>query len=152
MVLSSMIEGEARDIAGMHAAILKEIHASGRPLRAPACILSGGETTVTVRGGGLGGRNQEFVLAAAIALEGGSPVTIFSAGTDGADGPTDAAGAIADENTVSRAKELGMDGRRYLAENDSYHFFEKMEALVKTGPTGTNVMDVRILLAANERK
>jgi glycerate 2-kinase len=152
LVLSSMIEGEARDIAGMHAAIVKEIHASGRPVRAPACILSGGETTVTVRGGGLGGRNQEFVLAAAIALEGCGPVTIFSAGTDGADGPTDAAGAIADERTVASAKALGMDARRYLAENDSYHFFEKLEAVVKTGPTGTNVMDVRILLAANERE
>ncbi len=148
VVLSSMIEGEARDIAGMHAAIVKEIHASGQPLRAPACILSGGETTVTVRGSGLGGRNQEFVLAAAIALEGCGPVTIFSAGTDGTDGPTDAAGAIADENTVRRAKELGMDAQRYLAENDSYHFFEKLEALVKTGPTGTNVMDVRIFLVS----
>ena len=152
LALSSMIEGEARDIAGMHAAIVKEIHASGRPVRAPACILSGGETTVTVRGGGLGGRNQEFVLAAAIALEGCGPVTIFSGGTDGADGPTDAAGAIADERTVARGKALGMDVRLYLAENDSYHFFEKLEALVKTGPTGTNVMDVRILLAANERE
>ena len=151
MVLSSMIEGETREIAGMHAAMIKEIHASGRPLRAPACILSGGETTVTVRGTGLGGRNQEFVLAAAIALEGCGPVTIFSAGTDGADGPTDAAGAIADEQTVARANAIGMDARRYLADNDSYHFFEKLEALVKTGPTGTNVMDVRILLAANAR-
>ncbi len=152
IVLSSMIEGEARDIAGMHAAIVKEIHASGQPVRAPACILSGGETTVTVRGNGLGGRNQEFVLAAAIALDGYGPVTIFSAGTDGMDGPTDAAGAIADEKTVTRAKELGIDARRYLTENDSYHFFETLEGLVKTGPTGTNVMDVRILLAVNERK
>ncbi len=148
IVLSSMIEGEARVVAQMHAAIVKEIHASSQPVRAPACILSGGETTVTVRGSGLGGRNQEFVLAAAIALEGCGPVTIFSAGTDGADGPTDAAGAIADERTVERAKQLGMDAWRYLAENDSYRFFEKLEALVKTGPTGTNVMDVRILLAA----
>ncbi len=151
LVLSTMIEGEAREVALVHAAIIKEIHATGQPVRRPACILSGGETTVTVHGSGLGGRNQEFVLAAAIALEGNGPVTIFSAGTDGADGPTDAAGAIADERTVARARELGIDARRYLAENDSYHFFEKLEALVKTGPTGTNVMDVRILLAANER-
>jgi glycerate 2-kinase len=147
MVLSSMIEGEACEIARMHAAIVKEIRANGRPVRAPACILSGGETTVTVRGSGLGGRNQEFVLAAAIALEGFGPVTIFSAGTDGSDGPTDAAGAIADERTVARAGAMGMNARWYLAENDSYRFFEKLEGLVKTGPTGTNVMDVRIILA-----
>ena len=125
LVLSSMIEGEAREIALMHAGIVKEIHASGQPVRAPACILSGGETTVTVRGEGLGGRNQEFVLAAAIAIEGCGPSTILSAGTDGADGPTDAAGAIADEERSGRARELGMDARRYLEENDSYHFFEK---------------------------
>jgi len=147
MVLSSMIEGEACEIARMHAAIVKEIRANGRPVRAPACILSGGETTVTVRGSGLGGRNQEFVLAAAIALEGFGPVTIFSAGTDGSDGPTDAAGAIADERTVARAGAMGMNARWYLAENDSYRFFERLEGLVKTGPTGTNVMDVRIILA-----
>lgn len=152
LVLSSMIEGEAREVAGVHAAIVKEIRASGRPVRAPACILSGGETTVTVRGEGLGGRNTEFVLAAAIALEECPGVTIFSAGTDGTDGPTDAAGAIADERTVERARSLGMDARRFLAENDSYHFFERIEGLVKTGPTGTNVMDVRILLVANERE
>jgi hydroxypyruvate reductase len=150
LVLSSMIEGEAREVALMHAGILKEIHASGQPVRAPACILSGGETTVTVRGSGLGGRNQEFVLAAALALEGCGPTTIFSAGTDGMDGPTDAAGAIADETTVARARESGIDARRYLAENDSYHFFEKADGLVKTGPTGTNVMDVRILLTGQK--
>jgi len=140
MVLSSCVEGETREIAGMHAAIIKEIQAAGRPSGRPACILSGGETTVTVRGKGLGGRNQEFVLAAAIALEGCGPCTIFSAGTDGLDGPTDAAGAIADERTPMRG------AREFLDNNDSYHFFEKVDALVKTGPTGTNVMDVRILL------
>ena len=146
LVLSTSIEGETRDVAWMHAAIVREIRMSGRPVRPPACILSGGETTVTVRGKGLGGRNQEFVLAAAIALEGFGPVTIFSAGTDGVDGPTDAAGAIADEHTIARARSLGLDARRFLADNDSYNFFEKLQALVKTGPTGTNVMDVRILL------
>jgi glycerate 2-kinase len=97
---------------------------------------------VTVRGSGRGGRNQEFVLAAAIALDGRGPVTIFSAGTDGIDGFTDAAGAIADETTIGRAP----DARDYLDNNDSYAYFEKLQALVKTGPTGTNVMDVRILL------
>ena len=146
LVLSTFIEGETRDIAAMHAAIVKEILQSGRPVRAPACILSGGETTVTVRGNGLGGRNQEFVLAAVTALDGFGPMTLFSAGTDGIDGPTDAAGAIADETTIARARALRLDPRAFLANNDSYHFFERLGALVKTGPTGTNVMDVRIFL------
>jgi hydroxypyruvate reductase len=135
------VDGETREIARMHAAIVKEILAAGRPLKRPACILSGGETTVAVRGNGLGGRNQEFVLAASIALEGCSPVTIFSAGTDGMDGPTDAAGAIADQKTPM------LGAQEFLDNNDSYHFFERLDGLVKTGPTGTNVMDVRILLA-----
>ena len=146
LVLSSCVDGEAREVAGMHAAIVKEILAAGRPVRRPACVLSGGETTVTVRGTGLGGRNQEFVLAAAIALDGQQPATVFSAGTDGLDGPTDAAGAIADERTIARAREMNLDAREFLENNDSYHFFERLDALVKTGPTGTNVMDVRILL------
>ena len=133
LVLSSSIDGETRDIARMHAAIAREISAR------PACLLSGGETTVTVRGNGKGGRNQEFVLAAAIALE-GHPCTVFSGGTDGLDGPTDAAGAIADERTPM------IQAREFLDNNDSYHFFERVNGLVKTGPTGTNVMDVRILL------
>ncbi len=146
LVLSTFIQGEARDIASMHAAIAKEIFASARPAKAPVCILSGGETTVTVRGKGLGGRNLEFVLAAAIALDGFGPATIFSAGTDGIDGPTDAAGAIADNRTIDRARALGLDARAFLDNNDSYHFFEKLESLIKTGPTNTNVMDVRIIL------
>jgi glycerate 2-kinase len=146
MVLSTRIEGETRDVADVHAAIAKEILATGRPLRAPACVLSGGETTVTIRGSGMGGRNQEFVLAAAIALDESGPVTVLSAGTDGTDGPTDAAGAIADSTTMSRARGLGLDAGAFLVENDSYHFFEKVEGLIKTGPTGTNVMDVRVVL------
>jgi glycerate 2-kinase len=151
MVLSTMIEGETREVAGVHAAIAKEILATGRPLRPPACVLSGGETTVTIRGSGLGGRNQEFVLAAAIALEDSGPVTVLSAGTDGTDGPTDAAGAIADSTTIPRARSLSLDAAQYLANNDSYHFFERIEGLIKTGPTGTNVMDVRVVLVGDER-
>jgi glycerate 2-kinase len=135
----------------MHAAIAKEILASDRPARRPVCILSGGETTCTVRGSGLGGRNQEFVLAAAIALQGAPHTTILSAGTDGIDGPTDAAGAVADGETVARAASAGIDARAYLANNDSYHFFEPLNALLKTGPTGTNVMDVRLLLLDRPR-
>jgi glycerate 2-kinase len=150
IVLSTFVEGETRDIALMHAAIAKEILSSGRPARPPVCLLSGGETTVTVRGKGLGGRNQEFVLAAAIALEGFGSVTIFSAGTDGIDGPTDAAGAIADASTIPRARKLRMDARTFLDNNDSYRFFDRLGTLVKTGPTGTNVMDVRILLVPTQ--
>jgi hydroxypyruvate reductase len=146
IVLSTRMEGETRDVAGVHAAIAKEILATGRPLRVPACLLSGGETTVTIRGSGTGGRNQEFVLAAAIALDGSGPVTVLSAGTDGTDGPTDAAGAIADSSTASRARALGIDPAKFLANNDSYHFFENIEGLIKTGPTGTNVMDIRVIL------
>jgi glycerate 2-kinase len=137
LVLSTTIDGETRDIARMHAAIAREMMAQGRRR---VCILSGGETTVTLRGKGLGGRNQEFVLAAAIALADNPQVTIFSGGTDGIDGPTDAAGAIADAATPR------LNAAKFLANNDSYHFFAKTGGLVKTGPTGTNVMDVRILL------
>ncbi len=146
VVLSTSIEGETRDIALMHAAIAREILESGRPARPPACLISGGETTVTLCGGGLGGRNQEFVLAAAIALAGRGRVVVLSAGTDGTDGPTDAAGALADGRTVRRAADLGLDARRSLANNDSYRFFKPLGDLVKTGPTGTNVMDIRLLL------
>jgi len=146
LVLSTMIEGETREAARFHAAIVREILASGRPARPPLCLISGGETTVTLRGNGLGGRNQEFVLAAAIELAGLPGVVVLSAGTDGTDGPTDAAGAIADGATLARAERLGLDPRRFLAENDSYRFFEPLGDLLKTGPTNTNVMDVRLLL------
>lgn len=145
-VLSTFIEGETRDVARMHAAIVKEILASGRPVKSPACIISGGETTVTLRGRGLGGRNQEFVLAAAADIDGFERVVVLSGGTDGTDGPTDAAGAIADGRTLDRARQRGMHAARYLEDNDSYHFFEGLGDLLKTGPTNTNVMDVRILL------
>jgi hydroxypyruvate reductase len=152
LVLSTFIDGETRDVARMHAAIVKEILTSWRPARPPVCVLSGGETTVTLRGKGMGGRNQEFVLAAAMALEGFAPVTIFSGGTDGIDGPTDAAGAVADSSTLGRARVLNMDPRSFLDNNDSYHFFEALGALVKTGPTGTNVMDVRVFLAGSRQQ
>ena len=146
LVLSTFIEGETRDVARVHTAIAKEIRASGRPLKPPACVISGGETTVTIHGEGLGGRNQEFALAAAMDIAGMKDVLIFSAGTDGTDGPTDAAGAFADGRTIERAKASGLDAAAFLTDNDSYHFFEALAGLVKTGPTGTNVADVRIVL------
>jgi glycerate 2-kinase len=142
VVLSSEIQGETREIARMHGAIAREIVRRGQPLRPPACIISGGETTVTLRGSGLGGRNQEFVLAAALEIAGLPDTVVLSAGTDGTDGPTDAAGAIADGSTLARKPE----GAAYLNANDSYHYFEALGDLVKTGPTLTNVMDVRLVL------
>lgn len=144
-MLSAAIEGEAREVAQEHAAIARRI-LSRRATSKPVCLLAGGETTVTVRGKGKGGRNQEYVLAAALALENAGPVTILSAGTDGIDGPTDAAGAFADSETAARAAAQGLDARGFLDDNDSYHFFERMNSLIKTGPTGTNVMDVQVML------
>ena len=140
LILSSTIEGETREIARMHAAIAREIAQSGRPARAPACIITGGETTVAIKGDGLGGRNQEFVLAAAIDIAGLPDTVVFSAGTDGTDGPTDAAGAIADGDTLAR----NPAARDFLERNDSYHYFQPLKDLVITGPTNTNVMDVRL--------
>lgn len=148
IVLATTIEGETRDVARMHAAIAREIATARRPVRAPACILSGGETTVTLRGKGLGGRNQEFALASALDIAGAGRIAILSAGTDGTDGPTDAAGAFADSSTIARAASKGLNAKHYLRDNDSYHFFEALNDLVKTGPTGTNVMDLHIVLVA----
>jgi glycerate 2-kinase len=146
LVLSTMIEGETREVALVHAGIAKEILKSGHPLSPPACVLSGGETTVTITGQGLGGRNQEFVLAVAMGLHGQKGMVVLSAGTDGTDGPTDAAGAVADSQTVQRAEALGLNPADFLFNNDAYHFFERLGDLVKTGPTNTNVMDLRIML------
>ncbi len=146
LVLSSMIEGETREVSKVHTAIAKEVVRSGHPVAPPACILSGGETTVTIQGNGKGGRNQEFALACVSDIAGLENTVILSCGTDGTDGPTDAAGAIADHTTLSRAKALGLDPDRYLSENNAYPFFSQLNDLVKTGPTRTNVMDIRIIL------
>jgi len=146
LILSSFIEGETKEVAKVHAAIAKEIIKTGNPVPKPACVISGGETTVTIRGKGLGGRNQEFTLAAAIEIEGLESVVVLSGGTDGTDGPTDAAGAVADGGTVSRAREIGLDAEHYLKENDSYHFFQPLGGLIITGPTYTNVMDLRLVM------
>jgi len=141
-VLSSTLEGEARRAGEVLAA-------AGRHARrsAPVCLLWGGETTVTLGPThGLGGRNQELALSAAVALEGETGVLLLSAGTDGTDGPTDAAGAFADGSTVSRAAALGMSARAHLEAHDAHPFFERIRDLLVTGPTGTNVMDVQVLL------
>lgn len=150
-VLSAKIQGEAHDVARLLAqtarATLAEMQAGER-----RCVLSGGETTVTVRGAGKGGRNQELALAFALEIEGVSGAPLLSAGTDGSDGPTDAAGAVVDGGTAARARQLGLSPEQYLAANDSYTFFQRLDAAagmhshVRTGPTGTNVMDLQIML------
>ena len=146
LILSSAIEGETREVARVHAGIAKEVLASGHPITAPACILSGGETTVTLRGQGKGGRNQEFALALALDIDDIPGIAALSAGTDGTDGPTDAAGAFADWTTCTRAEQHGLHPREALEHNDAYPFFERLGDLLITGPTQTNVMDVRIIL------
>jgi hydroxypyruvate reductase/glycerate 2-kinase len=147
--LGSYIEGETRQAAVVLAGLVRSIRAEGLPVPPPVCVLSGGETTVTlVEKPGLGGRNQEFVLAAAAYLgeAGMKDVVLLSGGTDGEDGPTDAAGAIADASTLQRAARQGLAPAAFLARNDAYHFFQATGDLLQTGLTQTNVMDVRVLL------
>jgi len=143
LILASTIEGETLDVARTHAAIARQIRVYGQPLKPPACVISGGETTVTIRGEGKGGRNQEFALAAAIDIAGLKNTLVLSVGTDGTDGPTDAAGAIADGETCNRST---VDAAQALAQNDSWPFFEKLGDLIVTGSTGTNVMDLHLIL------
>ena len=145
-ILSTSITGDTRQAAVAHATLAKEILSSGQPLEPPACVLSGGETTVIIHGTGKGGRNTEFALAAAMGIDGLSRVVILSGSTDGTDGPTDTAGALATGSTATRARSADMDPVVYLENNDSYHFFEKLGDLLKTGPTLTNVMDLRVVL------
>ena len=150
LILSSKIEGESREVAKFYTAIAKEVLSSNNPVEPPLCVLAGGETTVTIAGEGRGGRNQEFALASALAIDGVKNMVVLSGGTDGTDGPTDAAGAIADGATLARAREKNMDPKDFLRRNDSYSFFQKLDDLVITGPTRTNVMDIYMLLIGRE--
>jgi len=145
-LLTSTLEGEARHVGVMLASIAREVAVFGNPIRKPAGIIAGGETTVTVTGKGLGGRNQEISLAAALKVGGMDGVVVASLSTDGVDGPTDAAGAIADGKTISRAAEIDLDSEKFLVENDSYHFFSKLGDLIFTGPTRTNVNDISVIV------
>jgi hydroxypyruvate reductase/glycerate 2-kinase len=147
--LGPFIEGETRDVGVVAAGLIRSIRECGLPLPAPACVLLGGETTVTLGyDGGRGGRNQEFVLAvlAKLGREHMRGVCVLSGGTDGEDGPTDAAGAVATSETLRRAAGLGLDPRAFLDRHDSYHFFDPVGGLIRTGLTDTNVMDVRVIL------
>ncbi len=146
-VLSTTFTGEARDAARKFGAIARKIRARQTTRRRPRCVIAGGELTVTVRGKGRGGRAQEFALAAALEIEGLEHVWIAGFGTDGIDGPTDVAGAVADGQTVMRAKQMGLDPIRALSQNDSYSFFKKLGGHIITGPTGTNVNDLYLLIA-----
>ncbi len=148
LLLTAILEGEARHVGTILASVAREILSSGNPVHKPAGIVAGGETTVTVAGQGLGGRNQEIVLSAALSIKGLDGVAIASLSTDGVDGPTDAAGAIADGNTVIKALNMGLDPELSLSDNDSYHFFSKVGDLIFTGPTGTNVNDVSLVIVA----
>jgi glycerate-2-kinase len=145
LLLTSTLEGEARTVGTVLSSIAREIAASNNPVMKPAGIVLSGETVVTVRGKGCGGRNQELALSAALKLQNVEAV-IASLSTDGVDGPTDAAGAIVDGKTIVRAKRLRLNSEEFLAENDSYSFFSKLDDLVVTGVTGTNVNDISLII------
>lgn len=154
MLLTTYLEGEAREVARAIAGLAKGLvrgetaHPSGRPLSQPACLVLGGETTVTLRGEGKGGRNQEMALAAGLSLASWEGVLIAFLATDGTDGPTDAAGAFADGRTLARATHLGLNAEQHLARNDAYHLFQELGDLIVTGPTNTNVNDLVIILTS----
>jgi glycerate 2-kinase len=145
-ILSSRIRGEAREAAKSHVAIGEEVTATGNPVDAPAVILAGGETTVTVRGDGRGGPNQEFALAAALELRGRASTVVGAVDTDGRDGGVDVAGALVDGETVSDVAAA----REALADNDAFPYLDEQDAIVRTGPTGTNVNDLRVLVVEGE--
>ncbi len=142
-IISSEVTGEAREVGKWLADIARSKRSDSNRLN---CLISGGETTVTVKGNGKGGRNTELALSFAIEIEGIDRITLLSAGTDGTDGPTDAAGAIVDGETVKKARAIGLNPEEYLNDNDSYNLFKKINGLFITGPTGTNVMDIQIMV------
>ncbi len=148
LILTSRAYGNTSDLARFLVAVTREVLDSGNPLAPPCCLICGGETTVRVEGDGKGGRNQEWALwcAREIAGWGETPVLFASLGSDGNDGPTDAAGAVATPDTVRRALRLGLSVEDHLRRNDSYHFFQPLGDLIVTGPTQTNVMDFQLVL------
>ncbi len=146
LALSSQLKGEAREVAKCVAAVALDIERFGRPLNTPACVIFGGETTVNVKGKGKGGRNTETALSFCMEVVGHANIVGLFAGTDGIDGPTDAAGAICDGDSRLLARKRGISARDHLMDNDAYSFFDSLGDLIKTGPTGTNVMDIGIAL------
>ena len=152
LILTTYLEGEAREVARVFCSVVRGIGTRGMPLAPPACLLAGGETTVTMRGQGRGGRCQEFALASVPTLTGWANTVVAAFGTDGTDGPTDAAGALVDGETAVRARGLGLDAGRALADNDSYPFFQRLGDLLMTGPTRTNVNDIYLALVGGAQK
>lgn len=150
IILGDSIEGEAREVALVHAGIARQVRRHDQPAPAPAVLLSGGETTVTVRGKGRGGRNAEFLLALAVALNGAPGIHAIACDTDGIDGTEDNAGALLGPDSLLRASRLGVDARRMLADNDGYGYFAALGDLIVTGPTRTNVNDFRAILIERE--
>jgi glycerate 2-kinase len=146
VVLSDAIEGEAREVAHVHAALAKQVLSKNQPFAKPVVILSGGETTVTVRGKGKGGRNSEFLLSLAIDIDGADGISAFAADTDGIDGSEDNAGAFADSTSIARLLAKGHDASAYLNGNDAWTAFNAIDDLFVPGPTGTNVNDLRAIL------
>jgi glycerate 2-kinase len=148
IVLAAEIRDSVEEVAGMIAGIIREIQENnGIPLAKPACVLLGGEPVVKVRGEGKGGRNQQLALQVAHLLgENRKRYLFMSCGTDGTDGPTDAAGAVVTAETLSQAREMGLDAREFLDKNDAFHFFDSLNSLIRTGPTRTNVMDIMIVI------
>jgi len=146
VILGNSIEGESRDVALVHAGIARQVAQHGQPAPAPCVLLSGGETTVTVRGTGRGGRNAEFLLALAVALNGHPRIHAIACDTDGIDGTEDNAGGILTPDTLERAKQRGLNAKERLADNDGYGFFAALNDLVITGPTRTNINDLRAIL------
>lgn len=146
LLLTSIMEGEARHVGTVLSSIAREVSISDNPVHKPGAVVAGGETTVTVTGKGKGGRNQEVALAAAMKLGNLDGVAVASLTTDGVDGPTDAAGAVVDGKTLAKAKRMGLSPEKFLAANDSYNFFSKISDLIFTGPTGTNVNDISLIV------
>ncbi len=147
MVLGDSVTGEAREVAKVYAALVRQVRVHSHPMKPPLALISGGECTVTIRGeGGRGGRCTEFLLSLAIELDGMAQVYSLAADTDGIDGSEDNAGALLMPDSLSRATDLGVDARRLLANNDGYGFFAPLGDLVVTGPTRTNVNDYRVIL------
>ena len=143
-IVTTTMTGEAREKGKEIGEKISKMQTGENDIDRPICLIYGGETTVTIQGNGKGGRNQELALAAAIEIDGLRNCYVITLATDGEDGPTDAAGAVISGNTLIKARKMGLEANEYLEKNDSYHFFEKINALIKTGPTGTNVNDLTL--------
>ena len=147
LTLTNYMQGEASQVGKFLGSVLRQLALQNQPIPRPACVIVGGETTVTIKGNGMGGRNQELALGAVAELDGLKDIALITLTTDGGDGPSDAAGAVVTGDTLSRAKSMGLEPEEYLANNDSYNYFSPLEDLLRIGPTRTNVNDLTFLFA-----